>query len=573
MKKNSLGLLLIIVILAAGLRFYKLGSFSPGLYSDEAAYGYNAYSLLTTGKDEYGTSWPLSLKSFGDYKPPMTAWLTIPSIIAFGLNEFAVRFPSALAGTLTVVVIYFLALELFSAKKDYTLNPRRYTLALLSALLLAISPWHLHFSRSSMLVGIEALFLSLGILWFLKATRNPFYLYVSAASFVAAIYTYYGSRVTVPLLVITLAIIFRQSLKRYRKEVIGSALLSLILLVPLGLAALRDPTTLTGRARTISIFYDPGIRLQLWQAHTLDGSETPVLISRFFHNKAYFYGREIVRRYLQHFSYEFLVSSGDPTPPFDIPHMGVIYGSTAIFFVVGLLWITTRLEKKPHQALVAYLAITPITASLTFITPAANRSFNLVIPIILLASIGLIQGIKWVNRVKPISWSTFTIPIIVGLVFFGEFGIYLTHYYRDIPQEIAYKWHYGRRELVKKISQIERNYDSIVFSPKEGPAYIWLLFYKQYDSRQYWQEAIIDQTPNELGWFHIAGFNKYVFLSELDWETIPKKEKTLYVGYETDIPDAWMKEIEGTTLSLNHVGQVNYPDGQVAFKLVEIKKL
>ena len=95
----------LIISLAFFLRIYQIASSPPGLYSDETSYGYNAYSLLKTGKDEYGKSWPMTFKSFGDFKPPMTAWLTIPSIAVFGLNEFSVRLPSVLAGTITVLIV------------------------------------------------------------------------------------------------------------------------------------------------------------------------------------------------------------------------------------------------------------------------------------------------------------------------------------------------------------------------------------------------------------------------------------------------------------------------------------
>src|SRR3989338_6436258 len=129
--------ILIILALAAFLRLYRLTDFPPGLYSDEASYGYNAYSILTTGRDEWGKFLPLTIQSFGDYKPPMTAYLTIPSIAVFGLNEFAVRFPSALIGILSILLIYLLTKEIFKSR----------SIALLVAALLAISPWHIHFSR------------------------------------------------------------------------------------------------------------------------------------------------------------------------------------------------------------------------------------------------------------------------------------------------------------------------------------------------------------------------------------------------------------------------------------------
>src|SRR5438874_1717900 len=109
--KREVLILILIVFLASILRFWNLGSVPPSLEWDEAALGYNAYSLLHTGRDEYGTLLPLNLKSFGDYKPAVYAYLDVPFVAIFGLNEFAVRLPSALAGIGLVIVIYFLMME------------------------------------------------------------------------------------------------------------------------------------------------------------------------------------------------------------------------------------------------------------------------------------------------------------------------------------------------------------------------------------------------------------------------------------------------------------------------------
>ena len=86
----------LILILAFFLRFYKLGKVPPSLNWDEASIGYNSYCLLKTGKDEYGIKLPLFLRSFGDYKPSLYTYLTIPAVAFFGLTELAVRFSSAL---------------------------------------------------------------------------------------------------------------------------------------------------------------------------------------------------------------------------------------------------------------------------------------------------------------------------------------------------------------------------------------------------------------------------------------------------------------------------------------------
>src|SRR3989338_88548 len=97
MSKN---ILISDLILAAALRLFGLTRYPAGLNADEAALGYNAYSLLLTGKDEHGHSWPVNLESFGDFKPAGYAYLLIPFIKIFGLTEFAVRLPSAIFGIL-----------------------------------------------------------------------------------------------------------------------------------------------------------------------------------------------------------------------------------------------------------------------------------------------------------------------------------------------------------------------------------------------------------------------------------------------------------------------------------------
>jgi len=554
MKSKTL-ILISIIALAFALRVYKVNTAPPGLYSDETAYGYNAFALLKEGIDEYGLRWPLTFKNFGDYKPPLTAWVTIPFIALFGLNEFAVRLPSVLAGTITIAIIYFLAKELFPNKN--------LKIAELSALLLAVSPWHLHFSRISMLVGIEAMFISLAVLLFIKALKKPKLLYLSASSFIAAIYTYYGSRITVPLLVIALTLIFKTKLKPHRSLIIKSALFGLLLLSPLLVSVVKNPATLTGRARTISIFYDPGIKAKLWQAHTLDGPQTPTVISRFFHNKPYFYFQDFARRYLQHFSYGFLVQTGDTHPPFKIPQTGYVYSLSFLFALYGF-WLTVKKNTPQSKTIFAYLFISVIPPAFTFLTPSANRAFNMVIPLTILTAIGISVFLKKI----PSRFQKSTI-ILLSLAYLFLFTSYLNRYYNQIPIELPHHWHYGRKQLIQKITSLENQYDQIIISNREGPAYIWILFYKQYLPSQYLQTVQVNQNFDELGWLHVESFDKYIFPRQFDWQTIEKKLNTLYVGYENQIPDIWSNN--SLRLVIDH--QINYPNGNNAFKLVHLETL
>src|SRR5437762_2879939 len=101
-----------ILFIAIFLRLFKLPSVPPGANRDEASIGYTAYSLLKTGRDEYARLLPLSFQSFGDWKLPLYIYTTVPFVAVLGTNELAIRLPSALAGIATVVVVYFLVIEL-----------------------------------------------------------------------------------------------------------------------------------------------------------------------------------------------------------------------------------------------------------------------------------------------------------------------------------------------------------------------------------------------------------------------------------------------------------------------------
>ena len=106
-------ILVFILILGTFLRFYKLGSLPNSYSPDELAQGYTAYSILQTGKDEWGSRNWLSLRSFGDYKPPIQTLLMIPSIKIFGLTPFAVRFPNALLSVFTLILTYLISQKIF----------------------------------------------------------------------------------------------------------------------------------------------------------------------------------------------------------------------------------------------------------------------------------------------------------------------------------------------------------------------------------------------------------------------------------------------------------------------------
>jgi len=206
-----------IILLAAVLRLWKLNSY-PALNADEAAIGYNAYSLIQTGLDEHGHPWPIHFQSFNDYKPGAYFYLVLPFVKVMGLSEWAVRLPNAIFGILTVFVLYLFVIELFgyglrvsSLKANSSLITRHKQIGLLASFLLAISPWHIHFSRGGWEVNTSTFFILTGVFLFLKFVNNKNWRYLSFGifSFVISMYTYHAARIIVPLMGLGVSVIYR----------------------------------------------------------------------------------------------------------------------------------------------------------------------------------------------------------------------------------------------------------------------------------------------------------------------------------------------------------------------------
>lgn len=543
--RKEIFLLVIIHIFAFYLRFLNFDVSPPGFYSDEANQGYNAYSLLKTGKDEHGQFLPVSLRSFGDWKPPMQTYLAIPFISLFGLSEYAVRLPSMILGMLSIYIAFYLLKELGFKTK----------ISLLTSFFLSISPWHLHQSRSAMLVIIAFFFFLVGILFFLKGLKNGRSLALSAFSFGLSIYAYYGMRLIVPLFIAFLFFYSKRRVRNLKTSFIIFIFVLFITLLPLGVAFIGEPNVIFGRAKTVSIFYDRGIELRIWELTAQEGSGN-VLVARFFHNKLYLYFLDILKRFFSHLEGEFLFLKGDTVPPFRIPDMGVMYLLDSIFLLLGFWFLVNGVNEERTSFLLVLLAVSIFPAALTFMTPSANRTFNAVFPLTFLASLGVVSLI---NAVKRRWWRTLIVPLII-LGYTLQFSAYLNDYYRVLPKSYSDDWIYGIKEMVRLVQKEEDNYDQIVVLPKTNIAYIYFLFYSDEEPLYLATKIRRNYTADEFGFEHVDRMGKYIFLRKGTLEEAQRKfsGKTLFVGKPEEIPES--------KVSLYNV---MYPNGEIAFRLVE----
>ena len=251
MRKNLNKILLALIILVALiLRLWLLGNVPPSPDWDEAALGWNAYSIMQTGKDEYGKNLPVILRSFDDYKPALYAYLIITFIDIFGLTTFSVRLPGAIFGIIAVIATYFLVKELFDKQKY------KEHVSLLSAFFLAISPWHLQFSRIAFEAQVGLSMNILSILFFLKGFKNRLFLIPGVVFASASIYVYQSEKVYLPILFVVLGLIFfKEILKIPKIWLFGTIILGLILITPMIHGLISDKNALF-RAKGVSVFSD-----------------------------------------------------------------------------------------------------------------------------------------------------------------------------------------------------------------------------------------------------------------------------------------------------------------------------
>lgn len=552
MKKKII--LFLIILIAFVLRVWKINDFPAGLNADEAAIGYNAYSLIQTGKDEFGHPWPINFQSFNDFKPGLYFYLVLPFVKIFDLNELSVRLPSVILGTLTVLLIYLLVKELVHHESTQIAENHTNYWPVVASLILAISPWHLHFSRGGWESNASVFFLVFGVFAFIKSLSKNWWIFPSVFSLILAMYTYHSARVLVPLLVVGLLVLYFNKIFKQitTKFLLLSIVLSILFVIPLGITLLNKDTS--SRFSGVGIFADQG---PLWRANQERGQHKNPngLFPKILHNKYLEYSFLFVDNYLRHFSGNYLFISGDEIQRNRIPDMGQMYLIEFPLLILGLYFL---IKKKPSGwvFILWWLAIAPVASSLTFQSPHAIRSLNMVIPLIMVTSYGLIETIGWCKHKGRSVVALLFCCLVIG---YGWNLIYYLHqYYVDYPKTYPTAWEYGFKELVSYVSENQDKYDKILVTTKYDQPYILFAFYLKYSPELFQKEAKL--TPrDQYGFSTVEHFGKYYF-GEINNEEYKAEGKTMIVGTPNEIP-------ESDTI----IKRIYFKDGKTeAFRITEI---
>ncbi len=527
-------LLITILITAASLRLVALSKYPAGLNADEAALGYNAYSLLTTGRDEHGHAWPINLESFGDFKPAGYAYLLLPFVKVLGLTELAVRLPSALAGIWAVYVLYLLVKELGEEK-----------LALMAAAVLAVSPWHLHFSRGGWETNIATTLLLVAAWGWVKWTKTSQIKYIATTvvSLVFSLYVYQSTRVIAPLLGLGWAILSWRQVWAKRKSLILLAVLSVLLVLPLAWSLVKSDAG--SRLSGVGLLADQGPvnRAQELRGQHADWNSP---LSRVLHNRWLLYGLAFFKNYADHFGGNFLFVNGDLIERNKVPETGLLYLTDLIVMSVGLV-VLIRKGSSNYKFIWWWLLVAPLASAMTFQTPHAIRAFNMVIPLTTLVAVGI-------NTLLS-RWKTWAV-VVLSFVYIWQFARYLHQYYNHYPQTYPAAWEYGFKELVAYVDSVAGNYDQVLVTDKYDQPYILFLFYSKYPPHQFQSNHELT-FRDKFNFSTVRDYDKFHFAAT-PWDKVRDIHSSLIVAAPEDIPE----------VGVNIVKTIYFPNGQPAFKIV-----
>lgn len=526
-------IIILILILAAFLRFYRIDQVPPALSWDEVSIGYDAYSILKTGKDQWGEVFPLAFKSFGEYKYPLHIYASSVSIYFFGLNEFGVRFPSALFGVINIFLLYLLVFKLF--KNQF--------IALTAAFLLTISPWHIQFSRVIWETNFALFFFLLGLYSFQesKQHKKTFFLIISFIFFGVTTFTYNAAKVFIVLFIPLLLFSQKDFLRKQKKYVF----LALIVFASFMALNLLDP-----RLSGINRFK----QLEFEQAEV-------VKTISYKTSKVYSLGKIelIARQYLLYFSPKFLFISGDANLRHSTQAIGEVYWLELLLVPFGILFLIKK-DLKLAILILGWLILAPIPGSFTREAPHASRAMFLLEAWQILAA----AGMYYLYSIFKDNKRYFVASLFI--LIFAFFTKYFIYYLDEYPKVSSKDWKYGYKQAIEYIDQNYNNYDLIVLTRADGEPQIFTLFYSKLDPYKYQTDKNL--VREKVGdWIQVLKFDKFYFpnLSEKGtrYEDVIKQnlgKRILFIGKPGDFP-----------ANRPILDAVRYLDGETAFEVVDNK--
>ena len=516
-KKKTFLLIIFVVVLAAAcfVRLYKLGEIPAGVYTDEASLGYNAYSLLLTGRDEFGKSWPIYFRAFSTFQDSLYGYFSVIPIYFFGLSIFSTRLVSVISG-LTVVLVTFL-LFYYSDLKN------KLSLALLASLVVAFSPWAIYQSRVAVGSNLGLALTAIGILFLFLSLKRKWFFVAACAIFGIASYAYAGQRITGILFPIVFVLINRKIFLQSKKLVVTGFALLMLVMLPQFTALLHTGSLVRyqtqGYTQESTFLKNGGSLVKL-----------PVFVGW-----PLYIARQFTSQYLSDFSPRSLFFEPEPQLVRSIPGLSVFYLWMIIPFFIGFAGLWKERSNSLVQIIFLLMIIGSLPEALTGDPFYTLRMLPGIWGMTLMVAFGIgviFDKIKH-NYVK-ILLATLLI-VISGLNFYINYFILLKH-----ERSIWYGYPF---QVLAEITEENKNQTFVLDSEIYDAPYIWMAFYKKYDPVK-----LQAQTPPGLldHYYDDLTFYKYrtignVEVRKVNWSVDQCKDEYL-IGDVTAISDTQAKE-------------------------------
>lgn len=447
-------LLFFIIFIAALIRLPFLNSHMDTLYGDEVALGYNAFAIRETLRDEFGRFMPLQFESWGDQKNPVYIYATALVQLVTGPTMASVRLPSAIAGVIAVYLTYRLVLLLKLGSR----------VALISALLLAVNPWHIHISRGGYEANV-ALTLGLGSVVLLLSRRFA----LSAFLLALSAYTYYTTKMFAPLLLLFtwIYLIDWSKYKNSIKDFYKYWLLSLVFAIPIIYLALFEGGQV--RFQNINIFVDKTVTPRVERARNFfDNPES--LGAKLSENRFTYHLSDFAMYYLENFSGQFLFVGGDSNVRYGLAGHGMLYLLDAPLILLGLILLYHK-NRRVWYFLVAWLLLAPLPTALVGRAYGLRSLAMLPVPQILAA---------YTLSVWLLKTQKSKLVLLLSTLYFGLYTLgvsnWLHRYVYQYPAYGRYWYDAPMQDAVTYTKEREDKYDQIIISQSYGEVSMYYAF-------------------------------------------------------------------------------------------------
>jgi 4-amino-4-deoxy-L-arabinose transferase-like glycosyltransferase len=559
---------IVVVVLAlgfgVGVRTFRLDGVPPGFHWDEACVGYDAYSILKTGRDHHGHFLPLNEEGFNDYRRPLLTYSLIPLIEVLGLNVTTVRLGAALWGISDLVAITTLAGLMLG-----------WPGAAAAAVFAAVSPWHLSFSRVALQGGSGAAIISIATLffWLWLKSRRSIWLYLSAFVFGLSLYSFTIADAFTPLFLAFLALLYWREFRDAGGQSLRAAALFVLLAIPLAASFVMYPAQMNARFDWLSILTPGGCF----------GCTTTPLSVRLATSAAGFVG---------YFTPSFLFVHGDLGDHWTLIHVpgfGQLLPEQAPLIALALFALVAGRRRKTALFLLGWTVLAtlpaavirplgansaepgkllptawmvfdpstatlPVTPWLIFSHPDSRHAVLAMVPWILLSALGFVTLLELTSSRRALRIALCA-ALAAGTLFHA--ARFIRSYFIDYPVLAAPYFQYGWKQVMEHLGPRGDPAQRVVITKRGPEPYIYVLFFGHYPPERFQTEPVVSIGRSSSG--GVAAFNVYAF------------DRYVFV-----MPDSAYRGMEHGTfvfagadpIPVPPTISIKYPDGTVAYNIV-----